>query len=158
LAVLRAQEGAGEAFEAVFKETLSRLQGLHGRNRVRWYDLLRIVLTWALYRRPLQERDTLLAAAQASQADARRQQEVKDVGQTIAEALIQEGEARGEAIGRAKGELQATRRLLQHLLSSQFGPLPESLVQQIEATADLERLEAAVIQTPRLKSLQELQL
>jgi predicted transposase YdaD len=104
----------------------------------------------------------LLAAAQASQAEAKCQQEVRIMGQTIADALIQEGEARGEARGEAKGEakgeLRATRRHLRQLLSSQFGPLPESLVQQTESMMNLERLEEALIQAPRLKSLEELRL
>jgi hypothetical protein len=162
LAVLRAQEGTGEVFEAVFKEALSRLQTLHGSDRVRWYDLLRIVLTWALYRRPPQERDMLLAAAQASQLETQRQLEVKTMGQTIADALIEEGQVKGEAIGQAKGEaigeLRATRRHLRQQLANQFGALPETLVQQIESTTELERLEAALIQAPRLQSLEELQL
>src|SRR5262249_28965554 len=86
-------ESTGVVFETVFKESLSRLQTRFGQDHVRWYDLLRMVLTWALYRRPPQERDRLLAAAEASQSEALRQREVKTMGQTIAEALIEEGEA-----------------------------------------------------------------
>jgi hypothetical protein len=158
MAVLRAQEGPGETFETVFREALSRLQSLYGRDHVRWYDLLRIVLSWALYRRPLEERDALLAAAQASQAEAQRQQEVRIMGQTIADALIAEGEARGQARGQAEGELRATRRHLRQLLAGKFGPLPESLIQRIESVASLEGLEQALVQVQRLQSVEELQL
>ena len=69
---------------------------------------------------------------------------------TIAEAWMDEG--------RAKGELQASRRLLRMLLEDAFGALPEAVVQQIEATTDLQRLQAAVRQAPRLQRLEDLQL
>src|SRR5258708_2460083 len=37
---------------------------------MRWYDVMRIMLTWAVWRRPAAERTPLLSAAQASQNDA----------------------------------------------------------------------------------------
>jgi hypothetical protein len=154
LAVVRAQPRDTAAFEAVFKETLGRLQNLYGRDHGRWYDLLRVMLTWALYRRAPHERKTLLAAAKASQAEVRLQQEVQLMGQTIAEALIEEGIAKGEA----KGELRALRRSLRRLLEKQFGTLPEALVRRISELTDLECLDQAIVETPGLKSLDELHL
>jgi hypothetical protein len=73
---------------------------------------------------------------------------------TIAEAWMDEGRAEG----RVEGELQASRRLLRMLLEDAFGTLPEALVQQIEATTDLQRLQAAARQVPRLQRLEDLQL
>ena len=70
--------------------------------------------------------------------------------QTIAEALRAEGEA--------KGALRASRKLLRGLLEERFGALPEAVSQRIEATTDLDRLEAAVLQVSRLQSLDDLQL
>ncbi len=57
-----------------------------------------------------------------------------------------------------RGELRARREDLRALLEDRFGPLPGALVQQIEATEDLERLKACLRQVRHLKSLDELQL
>jgi hypothetical protein len=47
LAVLRAQGEEPAAFEQVFATALQRLEELAGQDHVRWYDLMRIVLSWA---------------------------------------------------------------------------------------------------------------
>ncbi len=44
------------------------------------------------------------------------------------------------------------------LLATQFGAVPEALLEQIENASNLERLEAALLQVPRLKSLEEFHL
>ena len=38
LAVIRAQGEEAATFEAVYTEAMRRLQALHGRDHVRWYD------------------------------------------------------------------------------------------------------------------------
>jgi hypothetical protein len=154
LAVLRAQGEGPEGFAAVFTEAVQRLSSLHGSDHVRWYDLMRILLTWAGSRRPQVERARLLEVAVRSQGQAGPRGEVVTMTQTIAEAWIAEGEARG----RVEGELRATRKLLRQLLEDRFGPLPEALVQRIEASTELERLEAAVRQAPRVPGLEQLSL
>ena len=62
------------------------------------------------------------------------------------------------AEGEAKGRLATSRTVLRDLLEDRFGPLPEVLVQRIEAATDPDRLRAAVRQAPRLGRLDELQL
>jgi hypothetical protein len=154
LAVLRVQAEGADPFTAVFGEVVRRLESLHSRDRMRWYDLMRIVLTWAMCRRPESERPALLSAAQSSQSNVARQKEVQTMGQTIAEAIYAEGKAEGKA----EATLATFRKLLRRLLEDRFGPLPEAVKQRIENTADLDRLEAAVVQVHRLPNLDELQL
>ena len=74
--------------------------------------------------------------------------------QTIAESLIAEGQVKG----RVEGELLTSRAVLRRLLTKRFGPLPESLLQRIEATADAGRLQACIEQVMELRTLDELQL
>ncbi len=69
---------------------------------------------------------------------------------TIAESLIAEGEGRGE--------LRNARRSLCDVLEERFGEVPEPLKQQIECMTDAERLRAALKQSLRIKSFDELQL
>jgi hypothetical protein len=66
LAVLRAQGEEAPVFERVYVEAMRRLEALAAQDHVRWYDQMRIILSWGLWRRPRAERQTLLAAAQAT--------------------------------------------------------------------------------------------
>ena len=52
LAVIRAQFAAAPEFEAIYSEVQRRLQGLSIQDRVRWYDLQRILIRWGQHRRP----------------------------------------------------------------------------------------------------------
>ncbi len=80
------------------------------------------------------------------------------MGQTIAEALIEEGFVKGVAEGRAEGELHANREILRRLLIRKFTDLPETVLQQIEGCADLQRLKAAIDRVLEVKSLDEFNL
>jgi hypothetical protein len=150
LAVLRAQDDDTAVFERVFVEAMRRLEALAGKDRVRWYDLMRIILSWAMGRRPRQEQGALLAAARTSQTNVDRQKEVGLMGQTIAESIWEEG--------RLKGELTIARRLVRQLLADRFGAVPEEVVQRIESATDVDRLTAAALQVSRIATPEDLQL
>jgi hypothetical protein len=115
---------------------------------------MRIILSWALWRRPRAEREILVAAAQAAQADVNRQKEVSLMGQTIAEAIWEEGRSKGQG----EGELSHARRMLRQLLTRRFGPLPEDVLQRIEAATDVERLTASGLEVLSMEKLDDLQL
>jgi hypothetical protein len=158
LALVRADDAEAEAFGAMLEQVLRRLEGLAERDRVRWYELVRFTLVWALYRRPRPEGEQLIAAAQASQTNVTRQKEVQAVGMTIAEALKAEGKAEGRAEGKAEGRLDDARELLQALLEEKFGPVSEAVLQRIQATTDLARLHAAARGVLHLGSLVQFDL
>jgi hypothetical protein len=158
LAVLRAQGEETPAFARVYAEALRHLEPLAGEDKVRWYDLMRIILSWALRHRPRGERPVLLAAAQEAQTNSERQKEVAIMGQSIGETIWDEAWLKGRAEGRAEGQLELARQLLRQLLSDRFGVLPEAVLQRIEGTTDVGRLAAAALQVSRLGSPEELRL
>lgn len=129
---------------------LRRLEGLADRDQVRWYELVRFSLVWALYRRPPGEREQLIAAAQASQTNVVHQKEVQAVRMTIAEAL--------KAEGKAEGRLDEAREMLHGLLEEKFGSVPEAVRQRIQATTNLSRLNAAARGILHLGSLEEFEV
>ncbi len=158
LAVLRAHGEPGPGFERVYVEAMRRLEDLAGQDHVRWYDLMRIILSGGLWRRPREEREALRAAAQAAQADVNRQKEVGVMAQTIAESIWEEGRLKGRSEGETAGELRASRRILRHLLTGRFNALPDGVVQRIESCTDLDRLMAAAQQVLSLDKPEDLQL
>jgi hypothetical protein len=146
MAVLRVEHEEADRFRAFFIEALRRLEPVQERDDPRWNELMRIVWTWGQWRRPRAERADLQAAAATTQTNAERQRRVIVMGQTIAESLIEEG------------QLLDARTLLRLLLEDRFGALPESLVERINVTADLERLRNASRQVYRIGKLDELPL
>ncbi|HZU39381.1 MAG TPA: Rpn family recombination-promoting nuclease/putative transposase [Gemmataceae bacterium] len=156
LAVIRAQGTDAATFERIYVEALRRLAPVAAHDRVRWYDLVRAIVSWALWRRPGPERQNLLAAAQATQTDTDRQKEIRLMGQTIAEAIWEEGRLKGEADGELKGELKALRRTLRQLLTARFGTLPEAVAARIENCSDVDRLTAAIVRVSDIASPDEI--
>ena len=72
------------------------------------------------------------------------------MGQTIAEALIDEG--------LNKGRLLTLKELLRRLLEKRFGTVPESILHQIDQATDPERLQSAVLEVGELQTPDELRL
>ena len=115
---------------------------------------MRIVLTWAAWRRPRTEQPGLWTAAEAIQTESEPTQEMRTMAWSAAETWIEEGMAKG----RVEGQLLNARTLLRELLEDRFAPLPEELIERINASTDLERLQAAFRQALRLKNIADLQL
>jgi hypothetical protein len=148
LAVVRARSAAKEDYEKIYVEALRRLENLQSRDPVRWHELLRLVLGWALYSRPHSDGDELVTLAQASQLHVPNRQEVKIMGQTIAEALREEG--------REEARLLTVREMLRTVLENRFGGLPETLTQRIETITDLQQLKSWVAKAVQATSLDEI--
>jgi hypothetical protein len=86
----------------------------------------------------------------AGQRAALAQEEVRRMGQTIAEFLREEG--------KKEGKLLAVREVLLRLLRDRFGRVPKAVRQKIEATAEVELLQACVLQATKINSVDELLL
>lgn len=150
LAVVR-QELADETdFSRVFREAVRRLGTLADRDRPRWQELLEAIFKWSYTHRPPTERTSLQVEAETVQLDIRRRKEIKKMGQTIAESLIEEG--------MEKGELRLARSLLLDMLKKRFRKVPKAVKQRIEATTELSRLKEAILNAMNLESLDDLRL
>jgi flagellar biosynthesis/type III secretory pathway protein FliH len=170
MAVFRVEDVEAEAFREVFARAVADIAPLANVDPVGWNDLMRMLLTWAFWRRPNAERAALVAEAEAHQTHDLRRREIEAMNQKLGPSLVQlsyaegkkegkeEGRMEGEMEGEKKGELRATRALLRALLENHFGAVPEALVQRIEAAEDLVRLKAAALQVHQLQKPEDLPL
>jgi hypothetical protein len=154
LAVARAEREPPAEFQRVLQEALRRLEPVGLSEEVYWHQLLRLVLYWALYRRPRGEHAALIDAARTSQSQVQLQEEVRTVvnetlGKTWEQELVEKGEARGVLLG--------CRRMLRRQLEQRFGTLPQAVLDRI-AAADLEALDKAGECVSSIASLDELPL
>jgi hypothetical protein len=166
LAVVRATTEESSRFHRVFSAAIERLAGLAARERMRWRDLMWMLISWALRRRPREERPRLVEVALEFQPDATSQEEVRNMSTTLGQTLeewaeqrgIERGIERGIQRGIERGRLDASQQLLCRLLEDRFGSLPDDLRQQIEGTCDFAQLERWIRRCPNLRSLEELDL
>ncbi len=176
LSVIRVERAEQTEFQSVFREAVQRLSDLQSRESVRWSELLRIMVTYASWRRPASERGSLEQIA--LQIVPTRNEEIKGMFQTIADELIErgrvegraegrsegraegrsEGRAEGRSEGRAEGELQSSRDTLRRLLLRRFHQVPDAMIQRIESCVDVEKLKAAIESILELQSLDKLDL
>ncbi len=161
LSVVRSERAERAKFEAVLAQLLPRLVELRRREEIRGHDLLWFVLSWALRRRPLEDREQLRTFLQTTIADEATREEVIAVSSTLGETWEQ-AEARrvAEAAAQraARTELRTCREMLRALLEERFGTVPDDLLRRIEACDDPARLKAAHRQVLHIQSPDALQL
>ncbi len=158
LAVMRASGEEAPEFLRLYGDAMRRLNPLANDDKVRWTELMNMVLSLAHHRRPRTEREALQRVEQEAQANLDRQKEVKIMSQTIAESIWEEAWTKGEAKGETKGSLNTTRGLLSDLLIERFGPLPEAIARRLDECTDLAQLKAAFKQAIHIEKLEDLQL
>lgn len=130
--------------ERIFTAAVRRVNLIRDTDHVRWYDLLRMLLTYATWRRSRGEREALREIVERE--NPANHEEVKVMAQTAAEEYMLEA-----ATKEAKASLRA-------VLEERFGPVPETLAQELQITNDLDRLRGAVRRAVRAASLAEFQL
>lgn len=103
LAVMRAGGFGSDEFERVFVEALRGLEPLAGAERLRWLELVRVVMMWMIRTRPDPERGHLTQLAVESQNQAEDRRELKTMYETIYEAAVKQGRKEGVDLGRKEG-------------------------------------------------------
>ena len=129
---------------------------------MRWQQLLKLVLYWALYRRSPRERSQITDIVRAShndallqkEADAMAQQTWQNYEQELAALFEDRGRKEGLKEGLKEGELLALRAVLRTQLTERFPTVPPNLLEQVDR-ADLEHLQAALKQVVHITSADE---
>jgi len=154
MAVVRAERAEAETFRQVFIAVLKRWERLSRTEGVRWHDLVYFLLSWGLRRRPGREQQGLLTAAQESQTDAQRREEMRKMSEVIEKTWEQEIWEEAHT----QGQLREARTMLRSVLEDRFGPLPAALIDQIEQSEEIDLLRAATRRAYLLGDLEELEL
>jgi hypothetical protein len=164
LSVVRSERAERAEFEAVLAQVLPRLVELRQREEIRGHDLLWFVLSWALRRRPQEDREQLRTFLQTTIADETMREVIavsNPLGQTYDEwwqQQVEERAAASAAESAARTELQTRREVLRDLLQDRFGTVPEEVLRLIEACDDPARLKAALRQVMRIQAPADLPL
>ena len=156
LAILKANDSELAEAQRRFQMVMHQIEPLHDKGRVRWQDLLRFLLGWAHYRRPIKERPEWHGLADQLHFDADRLREIRQMGLTIAQGIFQEGWQEGQKEGRQEGKQEgrqegfldgALLRARKHLRSAaqpRLGAPAESVSASIEKLSDLDRIDRMI--------------
>jgi flagellar biosynthesis/type III secretory pathway protein FliH len=131
---------------------------------MRWHDLLWVLMSYAVKRRPVVERAALFAAAEASQAAVALQMEVRSMSQQVQETWDQwaerhyteEGVKKGHKEGLAEGQVVALKKALLRQGRQKFGQTSPDAEASLLALTDLERLERLMERIMQVNTWQEL--
>jgi hypothetical protein len=156
--VVRAEDSDLAEFRRVVSACASRLEPLAETDRMRWRDLLWILVSWVIRRRLAGEADELTAAVAASQKGAQARQEATAVSETVKESWVMREVAREAAKRERLVKLEALREALVDALREPFGELPPATLSSIQACEDAAKLRAAIVRVRVMKSLDEFQL
>jgi hypothetical protein len=144
LRVLQAERVPLAEMEQVLTEAIARLEELPEERAGQWQRVVWFLLL--MHNRRAERALFDRVVEQTKQSKFREREEVAAMGLTVAEQM------------RAEAELRTCRRILRRQLAERFGELPEEMERTIEGIEDLDRLESALGQVVRVKSLGELEL
>ncbi len=148
LAIFKADDAELVEAERLFRGIYREIDPLHETSRVRWQDLLGLLLGWAHNRRPGNERKAWHDLAIGLQTNAERRREIESMGMTIAQSIRQEG--------RNEGLIEGTQASLLRFGRKRFGQPDEATMTAIHAIADLDRLERMTDRIDDVKTWSEL--
>jgi predicted transposase YdaD len=124
-------------FREILRRVVARVDNLHAGERARWQHLLWFAHALVYHARERPEREQLADFIRTTVRKS-EQPEVQIMGKTIAEALMEEGEAKGIL----KGALATRRQTLLRLLGLRFKRVPPAIKAEIEASEDSQQLDA----------------
>jgi hypothetical protein len=149
LAVVRAEREDRETFADVFREVIESLEELAETDKVRWHDLTRFVISWALRRRPRGEAADLKEIFTRTQQNRIHQKEVEEMiestFQTWKEILEEERN-------------HARRADLKRVVQKKFPDAPQAVLDRIDAIDDSARLQELFDRALDAKSLDDIPL
>lgn len=146
LRLVQARDARPQEFRSLLRHVVQHLESLPRRDRFRWLELLSYIHALVYHVRSEEEHEDLQDAIADSVQAVPEKAEVVAMRRTIAEALEDKGRKAGRKEGRKEGReegaLRHAQATLLRQLRTRFPGLPPQLVQIIEQTHDLKRLDA----------------
>jgi Putative transposase, YhgA-like len=152
LAMVRTEDAEREEALRVYRELLKKLAGLRETNAARWTHLLRFALGWVLNRRPKGERAEWLRVTEENQNDVLAKEEIRNMEQTIAQSLVEQG----IEVGLERGRTEALQGVIVEIGAARLGNPNAAIQAAVQAITDIGRLRKLVRRIQEVSSWDEL--
>lgn len=161
LRIIKNEKASLEELMDELKQAVENIDKLTVDERIQWQMAIHYILLLIYHRREPFERAQLTEIVTKSVQNRKREEEVSNMGRTIAQALIEEGEQRGIE----RGQVKSTQSNTLNVLTIRFPARPladlKERVQRIENLSILQRLHIDAVKVESLddfvKRLDELQ-
>ena len=150
LRVIQKEAATQAEFVEALLTAIDRLESLPPEEAETWEKLMYYLFLLIYHRRAPSEHEMLRQQVQERVRTHFRKEEVENMGQTIAQALIQEGQE--------IGALQNEQRVLINLLTKKFGQLPSNIVERIQRISEIARLDTLLNHFVTAKSLDDIKI
>jgi hypothetical protein len=148
-----------EEFRDLLRQVVGHLEAMPAAERLRWLELLSCTPAMICHDREPIEREELKEGIVASVRTDEHRQEVRAMGQSIADVLREEGRVEGRREGLEeklhRGEVRARQELLLLLLRHRSARIPAAVERTVRATEDIEQLTAWVLRASGATRLEE---
>ena len=150
LRTLKSEQASSARFEQALKDAMAGMEGLTEEQKGQWKRVG--IFLWQLtqYRRPPKDRALLTLLRELARQSKFFEKEEVEAMYTIADEMRDEGIAQG----RQEGRQISLRAVLEQILVTKFGALPDA-IQQTIAAADLDTLNDWVVAAAIAKTLAE---
>lgn len=153
LRAMRAEDAPLERMSAELKATVEWLEQLPNDEYAAWQEAMHFLGMLIQHRRPSSEHEHLRQVMEKSIRNRQHKQEVRKMAKTMAEFLMEQGEARGLEKGEVLGMIKAKQDAVLRLMRLKFGDLPPQFAQRVQAIRNVERLDALLEQVWNANSL-----
>jgi len=163
LRIIKNEKASLEELVNELKQAVKNIDELTVDERIQWQMAIHYILLLIYHRREPFERAQLTEIVTKSVQNRKREEEVSNMGRTIAQALIEEGEQRGIERGQVKNAQSSTLDVLTTRFPALYPTLTDlkERVQQIENLSILQKLHIDAVKAGSLddfvKRLDELQ-
>jgi len=152
LRVIQKEDTSLQEIREALDAAIDHLETLPPEAQNQWEKLMYYLVLLIYHRRQPPEQQTLMQHVQNKVRIHIRREEVANMGQTAAQALIQEGRQEGREIG----AIEAKQEVLVELMSLKFGSIPQPVLQRIQTLQDTNQLNQLIRRFVTADSLQEM--
>ena len=142
LRVIQEGESPLDKFSEALHKAIEHLEKMPLDERINWEKLIIFLLAFIYHRREPEEVRELINILETNVVEKSRREEVKKMGESMAQLLIEEGKEIGREIGKEIGSVTAKHDYLIRLLKFRFRSLPQEIIEKIESIEKIDQLDA----------------
>jgi len=146
LRVLQEEDAPVEELVAALQAAIDHIRQLASEDRPQWAELMQFFWALIFHRREVEEHEVLRQVVEGSVQETLAQEEVRQMGKTMAQVLLEQGLEQG------------CKQMLLDLLEAKFGAVPAVVQAAVQAVADAETLRRLQRQALRVDRVEDLAL
>jgi len=158
LQLMQKEKAGTDEFRNLWQTVIEHLRLMASEERANWSKLIYFMMAFIYERREKFEHDEFLSIIKSSIEDKTQREEVEKMGKTMAQVLMEEGEAKGIEKGIEKGIIMTKQEVLIKLLNGKFNSISQTIVDKINSIHNIEQLDMLFDRAIFAKTIEEIKI